>query len=334
MDAVQERVAQLNLTTPSDYVKQDDHDTTASELEAFSKEKIATVTVFCCQKCRCALFTEDQLSKQHNEGKHTFGYRRLEKEGVAGKVAKGCTSLFLSEPNTWMAETTSTSTVSGKLQCPKCGWRVGTFAWAGGQCSCGTWIVPSLQFPVSKVDHRHWLPEKLPAHTRSLPDEEVVVEEEDAVVRNDVEDNKPTSPDANATARLETNTPALCEKASKHAKWMEHTNNGDGEALRSFLDEDEAIEECSLTTIQKRCTDGYEKVAAALLKSSQSLKGRITILEGPVGLKPPSTSSRVVFSVDRVEGKIGETLVWGETGKVQHIIRTKNPSEAFLDGAA
>jgi hypothetical protein len=66
----------------------------------------------------------------------------------------------------------------GKLSCPsaKCGAKVppppplfhspslpllnvalllqiGSWNWAGSQCSCGQWVAPAMQFPMSKVCH-------------------------------------------------------------------------------------------------------------------------------------------------------------------------------------
>lgn len=46
-----------------------------------------------------------------------------------------CTSLFLEDPPKWLrAEESSEST--GKLHCPHCKSRCGSFNWAGSQCSC------------------------------------------------------------------------------------------------------------------------------------------------------------------------------------------------------
>lgn len=43
-------------------------------------------------------------------------------------------------------------TVEGKFGCPKCDTKIGTWNWSGAQCSCGTWVVPAIQVPRSKVD--------------------------------------------------------------------------------------------------------------------------------------------------------------------------------------
>lgn len=40
----------------------------------------------------------------------------------------------------------------GDLICTSCNTRCGTYKWSGGQCPCGTWITPSIQIPLNRVD--------------------------------------------------------------------------------------------------------------------------------------------------------------------------------------
>jgi len=49
------------------------------------------------------------------------------------------------------------SEADGKIICPKCKCRLGTYNWAGAQCSCGQWITPAIQLTKSKVDLRESL---------------------------------------------------------------------------------------------------------------------------------------------------------------------------------
>jgi dual specificity phosphatase 12 len=44
------------------------------------------------------------------------------------------------------------SQVDGKLACPKCTVRLGSYTWSGMQCSCGAWVAPAFQVVKSKVD--------------------------------------------------------------------------------------------------------------------------------------------------------------------------------------
>lgn len=96
-----------------------------------------TELVYCCRKCRQVLFAESNVSTVPHEGGIAFD---------TGK-RKECTSHFLLEPEPYMKQ-------EGKLACPKCDTRFGTFVWAGSQCSCGFWCVPAIQIPKSKVDFR------------------------------------------------------------------------------------------------------------------------------------------------------------------------------------
>ncbi|KAF8474902.1 protein-tyrosine phosphatase-like protein, partial [Kalaharituber pfeilii] len=65
--------------------------------------------------------------------------------------AIACAHHFL-EPLLWMKPELSKGTVSGKLECPKCKARVGSYAWQGLKCSCGGWVVPGISVARGKVD--------------------------------------------------------------------------------------------------------------------------------------------------------------------------------------
>jgi hypothetical protein len=40
----------------------------------------------------------------------------------------------------------------GQIQCRNCNYRCGNYSWSGTQCSCGQWVVPGLQIPISRID--------------------------------------------------------------------------------------------------------------------------------------------------------------------------------------
>ena len=42
----------------------------------------------------------------------------------------------------------------GKLNCPHCRAKLGSFTWSGEQCSCGRWVTPAFMFNKSKVDEK------------------------------------------------------------------------------------------------------------------------------------------------------------------------------------
>ncbi|PLW38069.1 hypothetical protein PCANC_14567 [Puccinia coronata f. sp. avenae] len=64
-----------------------------------------------------------------------------------------CSSYFV-EPLSWMGSALQTGQLHGKLLCPAthCKAKLGSFDWAGSQCSCGAWITPGFQILRSKVD--------------------------------------------------------------------------------------------------------------------------------------------------------------------------------------
>jgi dual specificity phosphatase 12 len=105
--------------------------------------------VYCCKRCRKALFRDSNLNKEDHDKhtRHSF-HNTGKKAGGGGESA--CTSYFLKEPEKWMELTE----IEGKLTCPGCQTRFGSYVWAGSQCSCGFWVVPAIQIPKSKADYR------------------------------------------------------------------------------------------------------------------------------------------------------------------------------------
>lgn len=61
-------------------------------------------------------------------------------------------SHHFTEPLLWMKPELSKGGISGKLECPKCKSKVGTYAWQGLKCSCGDWVVPGISVARGKVD--------------------------------------------------------------------------------------------------------------------------------------------------------------------------------------
>lgn len=101
--------------------------------------------MYLCRKCRTVLFGIDSLNK-HVPSKHSFSYR---KQHNSTNNTSDCQSLFLGGTLPWMGDTNANE---GKFGCPKCNTKLGTWNWSGAQCSCGTWVVPAIQIPTSRVD--------------------------------------------------------------------------------------------------------------------------------------------------------------------------------------
>mmetsp|Transcript_31553 Transcript_31553/g.51441 ORF Transcript_31553/g.51441 Transcript_31553/m.51441 type:complete len:201 (-) Transcript_31553:156-758(-) len=102
--------------------------------------------VFLCRKCRHQIFNVEDL-EDHEPRMQTF--HRLKARNLDSGIR--CTSYFLTERLEWMGDMAD---IEGKLNCPnpKCNARLGHYKWAGSQCSCGSWVAPAMQIPMSKID--------------------------------------------------------------------------------------------------------------------------------------------------------------------------------------
>lgn len=105
-------------------------------------------TRYSCRKCRTVLFgVADLEDPPHTQSQHSF-----RKKGASHNITTSlCQSHFLAQPLSWMG---GCGDMEGKLHCPKCLYKVGHYSWTGTQCSCGTWVVPAIMIPKSKVDER------------------------------------------------------------------------------------------------------------------------------------------------------------------------------------
>ena len=106
---------------------------------------------FSCRKCRTILFGEADLQDPpHEPSQHRFSYRK--QHHGACSPSDHCQSYFLQEGMDWMGDDIRKGYPEGKFGCPVCESKLGNWTWSGAQCSCGTWVVPAIQVPKSKVD--------------------------------------------------------------------------------------------------------------------------------------------------------------------------------------
>jgi len=121
----------------------------AQQHEKMKERKIPDVTKqrYACRKCRFMLLDETDLSDDHVKNLHSFNKRNYQKN----RPMSACQSIFCRDSVLeWLAP--DGCEVEGRLECPKCSTKIGHWRWSGAQCSCGTWITPSIQIPLSKVD--------------------------------------------------------------------------------------------------------------------------------------------------------------------------------------
>lgn len=77
--------------------------------------------------------------------KEAWGRSNAYRLGVGGM----CSSVFLTEAPTWAGNFDGNN---GRISCPGCKSRVGSFSWSGSPCSCGKWVTPAFQFQLSRID--------------------------------------------------------------------------------------------------------------------------------------------------------------------------------------
>ncbi|XP_041368621.1 dual specificity protein phosphatase 12-like isoform X2 [Gigantopelta aegis] len=124
-------------------------------LDELMSEDTKGDTVFKCKKCRLALFKDGALlHHKTGQGESAFDWRgkMAANEKIANETEKKETckkSLFI-EPVKWMKH--CTETMDGKLSCPKCSAKIGSFIWYGERCPCGSWVAPAFHIQSSKVD--------------------------------------------------------------------------------------------------------------------------------------------------------------------------------------
>ena len=110
---------------------------------------------YLCRMCRTALFDESDLQDPpHKVSQHQFSRRKMQHGTVVIDVSitDHCQSYFLQDSIHWMGDDIHNGVSEGKFNCPNCCTKIGTWIWSGTQCSCGTWVVPAIQIPKSKVD--------------------------------------------------------------------------------------------------------------------------------------------------------------------------------------
>lgn len=139
-----------------------------------STEKDAKWFGFKCARCR-ALLASSEVYIPHSppfdkDDKQMYFVKNAFRSKRVVNVQKGqneCTHIF-TEPLLWMRDKivndgTGISederennnggyeTLEGRLDCYKCGTKVGGWNWKGGRCSCGKWMVPAIHLLKSKV---------------------------------------------------------------------------------------------------------------------------------------------------------------------------------------
>jgi hypothetical protein len=105
--------------------------------------------------------TETEASAMRRE----VGTLLAQRAAHSFSLSPNCTSYFI-EPVAWMGGALL-GHLEGKILCPKCNCRLGSFSWKGQQCSCGRWPTPAFQVHKNRVDEVRTLSKRKFSSTRS-----------------------------------------------------------------------------------------------------------------------------------------------------------------------
>ena len=106
-----------------------------------------------CRQCRFGLFGVEDIIEHADENGYTFTKSRIKLSKDQSRSIHKCNNYFIDQLP-WMsaAPMNSLVEVEGKLHCPKCAYRLGSWAWNGAQCSCGYWATPAIQIIKTRID--------------------------------------------------------------------------------------------------------------------------------------------------------------------------------------
>lgn len=132
-----------------------------------------------CKKCRRVLVDKDNIIEHEpGKGQQAFSYHKRDSslhisetavndQGEVNTAAtvntslnpllaslastmNNCSSYFI-EPMEWI-EGLDQWNIEGRLDCPRCHTKLGSYCWSGAQCSCGRWVTPAFMLHRKQVD--------------------------------------------------------------------------------------------------------------------------------------------------------------------------------------
>ncbi|KAJ3211871.1 dual specificity phosphatase 12, partial [Clydaea vesicula] len=119
--------------------------------------KDAKLKLLRCPKCRRILATMDNvINHEPGKGQVDFSYFKrdwmelIKQNENTTSSNRSCSQYFI-EPMEWI-KGLQEGNLEGKIYCPCCEFKLGSFSWAGQTCSCGNWITPAFSLQKSKVD--------------------------------------------------------------------------------------------------------------------------------------------------------------------------------------
>lgn len=101
-----------------------------------------------CKQCRKSLFHQSNIIP-HLQGQDLY-WNNFKQQLIMQLSQNICKHSLFIEFLPWMTEAQNVH--SGKISCPECGSKIGSFSWKGQPCSCGATISPSFKIIESKMD--------------------------------------------------------------------------------------------------------------------------------------------------------------------------------------
>jgi len=130
------------------------------------QKRLSDDCTYRCKRCRTKLFSNEDLLSPHSEGQGQAAFDWRSKipanqrqpqissdqscERMYDQQDWQCRVALFINPLPWMVNLEADS---GKLHCPKCSTKVGSFVWHGSQCPCGAWVTPAFHISWRAVDN-------------------------------------------------------------------------------------------------------------------------------------------------------------------------------------
>ncbi|ORX47270.1 hypothetical protein BCR36DRAFT_94803 [Piromyces finnis] len=105
-----------------------------------------------CRKCRKVLVSGDDIFiHEPGSGQASFSWRKRDQN--LNKIGNmNVCGVYFIERQDWMEGLEEENIVSGKINCPSCKSKLGSYNWSGMQCSCGKWYSPAFSIQKKSVD--------------------------------------------------------------------------------------------------------------------------------------------------------------------------------------
>lgn len=117
----------------------------------------ARLTQLRCKKCRAGLASSNGFLPHTPTDPEAAAAAAIANgaprngQPAQSSLPRSCMHYFM-EPAAWMKPELERGALAGKLACPRCAAKVGSYSWQGAKCSCGTWITPAIELQRARVD--------------------------------------------------------------------------------------------------------------------------------------------------------------------------------------